>query len=184
MLIQPHFDYGSSSWFHLLNKNLKLEFQKAQNKCIRFCLNLPPRSHINPSHFRKINWLQVSDRVEYCIANTIFKYCNGIVTGYIHEILKPPLCRYSTRSQMALDILLRKTNTGQKSLSFLGPKIWSKIGPSIKNVRTLPYFMHSFKKKCFTSSEKLIQVITIFLWSIISFDSLLATLFLLVIIDS
>ena len=54
----------------------------------------------------------------------------------IHEMFTPSLCRYSTRSQMAMDIPLWKTNTGQKSLSFLGPKIWSKIGPSIKNVRT------------------------------------------------
>ena len=63
-LIQPHFDYGCSSWFPPLKKNLKLKLQKAQNKCIRFCLNLRPRSHINPPHFRKINWLPVSDRVE------------------------------------------------------------------------------------------------------------------------
>ena len=61
-------------------------------------------------------------------------------------MFKPSLCRYSTRSQMALGIPLRKTNTGQKSLSFLGSKIWSKIGPSIKNVRTLPSFMHPIKK--------------------------------------
>ena len=143
-LIQPHFDYGCSSWFPLLKKNSKLKLQKAQNKYIRFCLNLPPWSHISLSYFRKINWLLVSDRV--CIANTVFKYWNGIVTGYIHEMFKPSLCRYSTRSQMALDIPLRKTNTGQKSLSFLGPKIWSKIGPSIKNVRTLSSFMHAIKK--------------------------------------
>ena len=44
------------------------------------------------------------------------------------------------------DIPLRKTNTGQKSLSFLGPKIWSKIGSSIKIVRTLSSFMHAIKK--------------------------------------
>ena len=140
MLIQPHFDYGCSSWFPLL------KLQKAQNKCIRFCLNLRPRTHINPSHFGKIKWLLVSDTVEYCIANTIFKYWSGIVPGYIHEMFKPSLCRYSTRSQMALDIPLRKTNTGQKSLSFLGPKIWSKIGPSIKNVRTSSFFIHAVKK--------------------------------------
>ena len=145
-LIQPHFDYGCSSWFLLLKKNLELELQKAQNKCIRFCLNLSPRSHIDPSHFRKINWLPVSDRVEYCIANTTFKYWNGIVPGYILKMFKPSLCRYSTRSQMALDILLRKTNTGQKSLSFLGPKIWPKIDPSIKNVRTSSFFMHALNK--------------------------------------
>ena len=73
-LIQPHFDYGYSLWFPLL----KLKLQKAQNKCICFCLNLPTRSHVNPSHFRKIEWLLVSDRVEYCIANNaVFKYWNG-----------------------------------------------------------------------------------------------------------
>ena len=50
-LIQPHFDYGCSSLFPLLKKTLKLKIQKAQNKCICFCLNLTLRSHINPSHF-------------------------------------------------------------------------------------------------------------------------------------
>ena len=37
----------------------------------------------DPSHFKKINWLPVSDRVEYSIVNTIFKYWNAIVPGYI-----------------------------------------------------------------------------------------------------
>ena len=141
-LIQPHFDYRCSSWFPFLKTNLKLKLQKSQNKCIRFCLNLPLRSHIDPSHFIKINWLPVSHRVEYCIANTIFKYWNGIVLGYIHEMFKPWLSKYSTRSKMASDIPLRKANTGQKSLSFLGPKIWSKISPIIKNARTSFSFMY------------------------------------------
>ena len=70
-LIQPHFSCGCSSWCPLSKENLKLKLQKAQNKCIRVCLNLPPRSHIDSLHFRKINWLPVSDRVEYCIANAI-----------------------------------------------------------------------------------------------------------------
>ena len=48
--------------------NLEIKLQKAQNKCIRFCQNLPPRSL-----FRKINRL-------------VFKYWNGIVPGYIHEM--------------------------------------------------------------------------------------------------
>ena len=116
-LIQPHFDYGYSSWSPLFKKNLKFKLQKALNKFIRFCLNLPPRSHIDPLHFRKISWFLASDRVEYCIENTVFKYWNVIAPGYIHEISKPSLCRYSKRSHMALDIPLRKTNTGRKSIS-------------------------------------------------------------------
>ena len=74
-----------------LKKNLKLKLQKSQNKCLRFCLSLPPSSHINPSHFRKINCLPVSDTVEYCIGNTGFKYWNGILPEYIHEMFKPLL---------------------------------------------------------------------------------------------
>ena len=48
---------------------------------------LPSRSHIDPSYFRKIKWLPVSERVEYCIANTAFKYCNGIVPGLFMKCL-------------------------------------------------------------------------------------------------
>ena len=55
---------------------------------------------------RKINWLPVSDRVEYRIANTVLKCWNGIVPGYIHEIFKTSFCRYSTRSEMAFIIPL------------------------------------------------------------------------------
>ena len=41
-LIQPDFDYGRSSWFPLLKKNLNVNVQKAQNKYIRFCPNFLP----------------------------------------------------------------------------------------------------------------------------------------------
>ena len=140
MLIQLHFDYECSIYFPLVKKNLKFKLQKPQNNCIHFCLNLPLISHTDPSYFRKINWLLVSGRVEYCIVNIIFKHCNGIVPGYIHEMFKPSLCRYSTISQMAPDIPPWKTNTVQKSLSFLGPKIWSKIDPSIKNVNIVFFY--------------------------------------------
>ena len=84
--------------------------------------------------------------VSYCIANTVYKNWNRIVPGYIHEMFKPSLCRNITRSQMALDIPLRKTNTKQKNLSFLRPNIWSKINPNIKNVKTLSSFVHALKK--------------------------------------
>ena len=52
----------------------------------------------------------------------------------IHEMFTPSLLGYSTRSEMLLDILLQKTNTGQERLSF-GPKIWSGINPSHKNLK-------------------------------------------------
>ena len=47
---------------------------------------------------------------------------------------------------MVPDKLLRKENTGQKSLSFLGPNIWSKINPGIKNIKTSSSFKHAIKE--------------------------------------
>ena len=64
-LIQAHFDCGCSSQFPLLNKKFQIKFQKAQNRYIRFCLNLPSRSPIDPSHFRKIKLHPATDRVEH-----------------------------------------------------------------------------------------------------------------------
>ena len=57
---------------------------------------------------------------------------------------KPSHCRYSTQLQMTLEILLRETNTGQ--ISLLGPKTWSKISPTIRNVKTMASFIYALKK--------------------------------------
>ena len=145
-LIQPHFDYSCTAWYPLLNKALKKRFQTTQNKCTRYCLDLPPRTHISAIHFRKINWLPVELRVELCTATSVFKYWNGLTPSYFNEIFKPSLNRYNTRSQMALDIPLRKTVLGQKSISFLGPKIWSKVNNNLKTLKTTASFTHALKK--------------------------------------
>ena len=34
----------------------------------------------------------------------------------------------------------------QKSVSFLGPKLWSKINPSTKNIKTMASLIHAVKK--------------------------------------
>ena len=47
---------------------------------------------------------------------------------------------------MALDIPLRKTTLGQKSISFLGPEIWSKVDSDVKKLKTTTSLTHSLKK--------------------------------------
>ena len=86
-LIQPHFDYRCTSWYPLLGKVLKTVLQIAQNKCRRFCSKLPPRGHINASHFRKINWLPDERRVELCTSNIFFKHWKGIAPSYLNDML-------------------------------------------------------------------------------------------------
>ena len=48
-VIQHHFDYACTSWYPMLNKRLSKTIQAAQNKCIRFYLNLKNISYKDPS---------------------------------------------------------------------------------------------------------------------------------------
>ena len=60
-------------------------------------------------------------------------------------MFKASYSTYNTRSQMALDIPQRETNTGQQALSFLGPKTWTQISNSTKNIKTGASFTHTLK---------------------------------------
>ena len=72
-------------------EKIKTSDLKKLKTSVCFCINLPPRSHIDLSHFRKINWAPPSKRVKYCIPNAIFKCWNGVVPGYIYETFTPSL---------------------------------------------------------------------------------------------
>ena len=146
--MQPHFDHGCTSWSPLLSKCLKNRIQITQYKCIRYCLDLTPRSHISTTHLRKINWLPVKLRVELCTTTTAFKYWNKLTPSYLNEIFT---LSFNTRSQMALDLPLQKIVLGQKSISFLGPKIWFKTNNDLKKVLTTNSFTHSLKKEMLNS---------------------------------
>ena len=110
---------------------MKTKLQAVQNKYVRFCLELSSCSHISATHFQEINWLPVEHRAESCIA-TIFivtwsrTTMKCLTLSYINEVFLSSLSRNTTCSQIALDTPLGKTNIGQKSLSFLGPKIRAK----------------------------------------------------------
>ena len=64
----------------------------------------------------------------------------------------PSLNNFNTRSQIAVDIPTSRTNKGQRSMSFLGPKIWNKLSLTIKTATTTASVMHGLKKE---SLEKL-----------------------------
>ena len=110
------------------------------------CLDLPLRTHISAIHFRKINWLPIEHRVELCTATTVLKFWNQLTPSHFEDIFTPSFNKYDTRSQMALDIPLRKTTIGQKSISFLRTKVWSKTNNSLKAVITTVTFTHALKK--------------------------------------
>lgn len=72
-----------------------------------------------------------------------FKYCNKIVSGYIHEMFKLSTCRYSARSLMVSTL---KSKHRAEQFIFSEPKERSKIYPNIDHFQAIDYFMQAPKE--------------------------------------
>ena len=115
-LIQPHFDYACAAWYPLLNKRQSKSIQIAQNKCIRYCLNLDNKAHIGTNEFFKINWLPTNKRVEQCICVNVFKSFNQMSPQYTAKIFHPSSSVHNThRATQKLDLPFRKSCIGHWS---------------------------------------------------------------------
>ena len=154
-IIQPHFDYASSAWYPNLNKNLKSKQQIAQNKCIRFCLYLENREGIRYKHFKEINWLPISDRVDQFIAVSAYKFFNNQAPIYMEDVFKKQSTNRSSRftHESKLYLPLRKHDYGQNCLSYRGATIWNGLKARIKNSKSCNSFKHSVKS-CFFENLK------------------------------
>ena len=147
-MIQPFFDYASTTWYPNLNKSLSKRLQCIQNKCIRFCLSLGNREKITAKHFEEINWLNVADRFTQLIISNVFNFFNSDCPEYMSELFSPadqygPNTRFSYKK---LIIPRRKTNAGLRSPSYIGASFWNKIPNYLKSSQNLNIFKHNVKK--------------------------------------
>ena len=55
---------------------------------------------------------------------------------------------------MALDVPLCRTIKAQKSMSFLGPKIWKKLSSNIETAATTASFKHRLKKEILSKLQE------------------------------
>ena len=118
-LIEPHFDYACTSWYPMLNKRLSKKIQAAQNKCIRFYLNLKNTAHIGATEFKAINWLPTKNRIDQCVCVNVMKFFNWTAPAYSAEIFHPAnQGRTTRRSKFKLEFPFRKSTSGQKKPIF------------------------------------------------------------------
>ena len=84
--IQPNFDYAWSACYPNVNKKLKSKLQTAQNRCIRYCLQLDHRSDNGVKHFEKINWLPISEKFNQYLCSNAFKFFKETCPLYFDNI--------------------------------------------------------------------------------------------------
>ena len=156
-LIQPHFDYACSACYPNLNKNLTKKMQTAQNKCIRFSFGLENRSHVGINEFKTINWLPIQNRYGQCVSVSVFKFCKNLGPVYMSMYSLIEKTCTPRKSIYKLKLLLKPTNMGQNSASYIGPKIWNNLTNEckLKKIQTnnkygVKTVLHMLAQKCGT----------------------------------
>ena len=147
-LVQCHFDYACSFWYHGLSKRWKDKLQVTQNKLARFVLNLPHRSHIGKEQFQLLNWLPVEKRVQQIILCHVFKIKHGMAPAYLGErfITQETIHSYSTRFSTDGSYSIPKVKSaGSKSFLYTGCTLWNKIPSALKDITKLEHFKSSIK---------------------------------------
>ena len=132
-------------------KKLKMHLQAAQNKCIRLCLKLNYRSSIKSEDLEKINWLPIHERISQCSLCSIYNFYAKNSPNYFDKIcvLLETNEVHTRSSYQKLNVPHRKTNVGQKALSYVGPLPWNNLNKTLKTLTSLNTFKHDIKKTLF-----------------------------------
>ena len=121
--------------------------QKLQNRAARI---VTKSNFDTPSIglIESLNWPTVSDFIRGETATTVYKTLNGLVPEYLSSLFE----KRSTRNvrelrntETDLSIPLRKTNNGQRAISFRGPKLWNSLELDVKQASSLATFKRRIK---------------------------------------
>ena len=131
-LIQCHFDYASSAWFSSIGKTQIKRLQVAQNKMIRFILDLGPRVSISEEYLEKVKMLRISDRVTQLRLNHVFNIVNGSAPSYLTQNFVFNEGR--TRGANSRNFVIPGHNHCSKnSFTYCAIKDWNKLPTNIKS---------------------------------------------------
>ena len=155
-LIQCLFDYSCCSWYSGLSQSLKHKLQVCQNKLIRVTLKLSPRTHIDISHFSKLNWLPVKHRVQFLITCHMAKIMHGQAPNYLSRDMPRAntIHAHYTRASSEAVVLPRfRTVLGKNSFKYTASKLWNSLDSSIQNIRSPSKFKPACKNFLFRAYE-------------------------------
>jgi hypothetical protein len=146
-LILCHFDYAIAAWYMALNKTNKRRLQIAQNKAVRFVLDLGPRTHIGQAELDRVGILSVNDRARQIILHLMYDVYHDTAPDYVCNSFNRNRNRYLTRSNQNCFTIPSKRGIGSYNFNFIGSKEWNSLPNNIK----LSNSKESYKKsvKCF-----------------------------------
>ena len=123
-------------------KPLKHKLQILQNKTIRFALDLSPRTHLDITHFLKMQLLPVDVRVEQFNLNIMHRIVHGGASCYLTESFGKVSQVHDVETRhRTLSVSLPSTGrNGSKAFKLNGIKSWNKLPLKIKKTELIGIF--------------------------------------------
>ena len=144
-LIQCHLDYACASWYEGLTKCLKKKLQVAQNKMIRFILNLHNRHSVSYVEFQKLNSLNVPNRVKQLRLNHMYNIFHGIAPQYMQHNFNKSYSIHNTRSGQSNFVVPFSKGAETSFFKCEAVKDWNALPEDIKCVKSKYLFKRKVK---------------------------------------
>ena len=143
--ILPHFDYciniyGSASKSHML------KLLQIQKRAARIIFNLS-MDHSSKPLFKKLGWMDIFQRQNYCSCLLLYKILNGFAPSYLTSFFKYSVSKPGLRSASQEKLMYPnpKCELLRNSFLFKTVKIWNFIPLEIRN-QPITAFKQNLKK--------------------------------------
>ena len=144
-LLQSRFDYGYNVFYRGLYSDMKVKFQTAQNKLIRFILGYDSRQHLYVKDFLRASFLSVEKRCDYLSANLMYNIFYDQAPSYLCQFKRVfSVHSYGTRGSETNYVIPEIKTQGKKTFMYNGARLWNSLPDSIKLIEV----KNNFKKKC------------------------------------
>ena len=132
-LLQSRFDYGFNFYYRGLYEEVKLKFQTAQNKMIRFILGYDSREHLYVKDFVRAGFLSIEKRFEYLSVNMMYNIFYNRAPSYLCQFKKvEDLHSHNTRNSLECLMFCQQSKLRVKTFMYNGAKLWNSLPVSIK----------------------------------------------------
>ena len=152
-LIQPYFDYCSSSWYKGIPKLLKSKFDVLQRRMVRFIHSNGPMEHVGLRDLGALSWLNVPDRVRYFRLIHVFRIRSGLSPPYLSDNFTPlqSVHAYGTRGSVHDYHVSKEISMSHSSFAYTAISNWNALPESLKSVQSLSVF--KTRLKCYLFSH-------------------------------